>query len=192
MLLWIATLLNLSLGFWVLFEHASRCVIRRVCALFVKLTRCTKNSPAMCYHAQRGQALLISNEVRNKLCLFSHSRSKREMKFQKKQINVWVIWTKKFPGNVLFSHRVAPILSSPLRRLTTLFGMGRSRSTSLSSPGKYKFPVFFCALSAEEKSRQIKSFSIDSCKVGLTPYGASTACRLTRYSVGDLNTCLRR
>ena len=50
---------------------------------------------------------------------------------------------KKFPGNVLFSHRVAPILSSPLRRLTTLFGMGRSRSTSLSSPGKIYFPYIF-------------------------------------------------
>lgn len=40
------------------------------------------------------------------------------------------------PGLDLFSHTVAGILSSALRRFTSVFGMGTGGSASLQRPGK--------------------------------------------------------
>ena len=43
----------------------------------------------------------------------------------------------KHPGDVLFSPRVAPPVSSALRRFTSVFGMGTGGSISLKSPRYY-------------------------------------------------------
>ena len=59
------------------------------------------------------------------------------------------VWT----GDVLFSQAVAHLLSSPQRRLTTLFGMGRGSSTSLSSPDQTLLYCYYSLKPEEDKPR---------------------------------------
>ena len=43
--------------------------------------------------------------------------------------------SEQCPGDDVFSHKVAPILSSALQCFTSEFGMGSGGSTALRSPG---------------------------------------------------------
>ena len=45
-------------------------------------------------------------------------------------------------GSEVFSHNLADILSSPLKCLTTEFGMGSGRTTSLKPPRSLVYNIF--------------------------------------------------
>ena len=57
------------------------------------------------------------------------------------------------PGNDLFSQAVAHQLLSALRRLTALFGMGRSGTTAQKSPGQFWIPFDLLTLTLAYRAK---------------------------------------